>query len=527
MILMGRYARSIEYALVAKGKAGRGDDVLDDDMRMYNRLENKILSRVMSRYEKGLKANGVRLKKNQWYGPGAAAQVWLRNKRVPKRVTVEECIPEWAREVCRGSYYGGWFEIFSHGLIPGTTYNYDINSAYPYAITRLPCIREGHGTWERGEGNPRSTGPYVLCHIHIKGRSNRVGPVPYRRRAGNILRPNSCSGWYWLDEIQASKVARLVDSYTVDRWVSYTPHCKCEAPLSEVRELYDYRLSIGKNSAAGKAAKLIANSIYGKFAQNVGSVPFGNWFYASRITASCRTQILRAIASHPKRANSVLMVATDGIVFDSKHPKLTIGKGLGEWEETEYRDLVLFMPGVYWSKQGKDNMLKVKTRGVPKAKFHEAIEQVECRFWNETDEGRYEKHAKFIQPGFLNWPVMRIPLTFSMTSCLQALMRNDWSQAGRIAEDEDEFGIPLCKVISADPGEKRGRAKWYKRTNRIDSVTLDVEEEESTPYRGIQPPEAMIQADGIGLDNIKTEEIAEYMAAMRCEVEAGEWQEVL
>lgn len=521
-----------EYALVEDGKSGRGDDVLDDDMRMYNRLENEILARVMVRYEKGLKANGVRLKKNQWYGPGAAAQVWLKNRGVPKRTEVEEWIPEWARETCKGSYYGGWFEIFSHGGIPGTTYNYDINSAYPYAIARLPCIREGHGTWESGEGNIGDTRPFMLCHIHIKGRSNRVGPVPYRRKAGNILRPNSCSGWYWLDEIQASEKAGLVDSYTVDRWVSYTPHCKCQAPLTEVQELYDYRLSIGKNSAAGKAAKLIANSIYGKFAQNVGAVPFGNWFYASRITASCRTQILSAIASHSRGPNSVLMVATDGIVFDTKHEKLTIGKGLGEWEETEYRELVLFMPGVYWSKQGKDNVLKVKTRGVPKAKFREAIDRAEWRFWQQSDAGRYNKHAKVMKTygeGSCwpenDWPMMRIPLTFSMTSCLQALMRGDWSQAGLVAEEEDEFGFPISKIISSDPGEKRGKAKWYKRTGRIDSFTLDVEEEESTPYRTMVTPEPMIDQDGIGLDMTNVGEITEYIAAMRCEVEAGEWKE--
>src|SRR5208283_1849690 len=253
----GPVCSEAEYALVADGKKGRGDDVLDDDMRMYNRLENEILARVMARYEKGLKANGVRLKKNQWYGPGAAAQVWLRNKGAPKRTEVEEYMPEWARDICRGSYYGGWFEIFSHGLIPGQTWNYDINSAYPYAITGLPCIRKGHGRWERGKGDPRNQGPFMLCHIHIKGRSNRVGALPYRRKSGNILRPNSCSGWYWMDEIQASKDAGLVDSYTVHEWISYTPTCECDAPLSEVQDLYDYRLSIGKNSAAGKAAKLI------------------------------------------------------------------------------------------------------------------------------------------------------------------------------------------------------------------------------------------------------------------------------
>jgi len=220
------------------------------------------------------------------------------------------------------------------------------------------------------------------------------------------------------------------------------------------------------------------------------------------------------------------MVATDGIVFDSRHPRLPISKRLGEWEETAYNDLVLFMPGVYWSKQGKDNVLKVKTRGVPKAKFKEEIEQTEVNFARHippycmgvSGKGRIQ----FID----HWPIMRIPLTFCMTSCLQALMRNDWSQAGRVAEEVDEFGFPVCKAISAEPGEKRGRAKWYKRTGRIDSCTLDVEEEESTPYKSKIKPEELIDVDGIGLDNSKLGEVIEVLTAMRCEVEAGEWQEV-
>ena len=46
----------------------------------------------------------------------------------------------WAMEAARMTYYGGWFETFVNGVIPGTSYAYDINSAYPYAISTLPCL---------------------------------------------------------------------------------------------------------------------------------------------------------------------------------------------------------------------------------------------------------------------------------------------------------------------------------------------------------------------------------------------------
>lgn len=490
---LGPVCSEEEYALVEKGKAGRGDDVLDDDMRMYNHLENRILARVMGRLAAGFKVNGIKLSKNQYYGPGAVAQKWLQNERVIKRTEAEKEIPAWAWDVCKGSYYGGWFEIFSHGLI-GTkqmaAWNYDINSAYPHAIRDLPCLL--HGQWERGSGGNWGKAPYILCHARITGASNRVGAMPHRRKDGSIIRPTVTSGWYWLDEIQASESAGLIDSYTVDRWVSFTPECD-HKPLESIQGMYDYRLKVGKNSAAGMATKHPINSSYGKFAQSIGGAPFGNWFYASRITTRCRIQILNAIASHPGGPESVLMVATDGIVFDSRHTGLPISRRLGEWDEAEYHELVLFMPGVYWHNSGKDNMLKVKTRGVPKKEFQKNIWQVEEQFkqWH-FDRGvrpEYRVHGIAITEEqrlhiqtVAGWPYMEIPINFAMTSCLQALMQGEWNRAGLVSE----YGV---KRISSDPEQKRSGAKWNGKKRRLDSFVPKPDDVESMPYKQIEMPE--------------------------------------
>ena len=40
------------------------------------------------------------------------------------------------------SYYGGRFEILKRGFI-GKGYLYDINSAYPYALTQIPDLSKG------------------------------------------------------------------------------------------------------------------------------------------------------------------------------------------------------------------------------------------------------------------------------------------------------------------------------------------------------------------------------------------------
>lgn len=66
-----------EYAQILRGKSVRGNAVLDSDMRKYNALENTVLARLMVRLDTGFRSIGINLRRNQWFGPGQAAQEWL------------------------------------------------------------------------------------------------------------------------------------------------------------------------------------------------------------------------------------------------------------------------------------------------------------------------------------------------------------------------------------------------------------------------------------------------------------------
>lgn len=129
-----------EYDLIEKGKTHRQDAQFDADMITYNLLENEVLSRVMERVNAGFVADGIKLKNNQWFGPGQAAQTWMRNIGVPTGEQIRDAVPQWARDAARKTYYGGWFEIFNHGPVPGISYAYDINSAYPAIIDRKSVV---------------------------------------------------------------------------------------------------------------------------------------------------------------------------------------------------------------------------------------------------------------------------------------------------------------------------------------------------------------------------------------------------
>ena len=153
-------------------------------------------------------------------------------------------------------------EILAHGHISGTSYQYDINSAYPFAMVRLPCLC---GEWIWG-----SEGALTLYHCRIRGNeSELLGPMPYRTRTRRINRPYGTKGWYWKHEIEAATRAGLIEDVQIIDKIGYQK-CYHPNPVAELTNLYETRIRLGKESALGKAMKLIYNSLYGKFAQSIG-----------------------------------------------------------------------------------------------------------------------------------------------------------------------------------------------------------------------------------------------------------------
>lgn len=438
-----------EYATIKKGKEERADAAFDTDMIRYNILENEVLARVMTTVNEGLVGDNIRLARQQWFGPGQAAQKWLGLVGCPPGEEIREVVPQWARDAGRESYYGGWFEIFAHGIIDGNSYGYDINSAYPYGISTLPCLL--HGEWTRGTGrmSPLARNAIRLVNVTVRGNSQRIGCMPFRRPDGSIARFQHQSGWYWWDEIKAAIAAGAIiaSSVKVAEWIQYDP-CACKPPLQDIRELYQGRLDVGKNSPAGKGKKLIYNSAYGKLAQSVGAPKFTNSIYASRITALCRIQILNAIATHPTKSDSLVMVATDSVVFKERHPFLNIHETeLGAWDETKHTNLTLFMPGVYWDDTTRQRIAdnespKLKSRGIPAIDLAKWVARIDAE-WTDL----------LTRADNWRWPTVKLPVKFQMVTAKQAVVRNDWITCGKVTDDG-------FREISADPSSKRQDLPW-------------------------------------------------------------------
>jgi hypothetical protein len=440
-----------EYKKIAIGKSERGEVVqwgtpVDPEMIEYNLLENDVLSRLMTRYAEGLKHVGLSLKRDQWFGPGQAAQTWMNGVKAPTRTEFEEAVSVEIRDKCRRSYYGGWFEIFAHGHIPGESWSYDINSAYPDIQSQLPCCL--HGVWREYSTNdlerirlhnPNASKRYVLAYCTIAGSHDYMGCAMFRLRTGHILRPQISRGWYWLHEIQAGQRAGIIDNVEFHEGLEYDP-CDCTPPFRNLRSLYRDRIRIGKNTSGGKARKLIYNSTYGKTAQSIGAAKYANPFYASLITSYCRTYLINAVAVHPFGASDILMCATDGITFRRRNPNLQLSEEeLGMWSETRQENLTLFMPGIYWDDETRKKLRDgqhptLKSRGVPGKVLGAKVAEID-RLFSDSYSGH----------GF---PVCDIPIGFSMVSPKQALARGKWDTCGNITHDQ-------IRHINSDPSMKR------------------------------------------------------------------------
>lgn len=493
-----------EYAIVSEGKAVRVDVQTPSQWVLqypstikYNHLENEILARVMDRMAGGLHTEGVKLNRDQWFGPGQAAQRWLTNVGLLTSKESAAVVPPDVAEAARASYYGGWFEIFAHGHLPGPTYEYDINSAYPAAMTALPCLR--HGTWGL-------TGDQLgLVHARVAGSNPIAGVAPCRRRNGTIARPLVAEGWYWEHELAAAHAAGLLDTWEVqDRW-GYRTGCEntnCIPLNAAIPAIYQRRLQTGKNTPHGKALKIIYNSAYGKMAQSVGTPKFANPIYASLITSHARTQILNAIASHPTKASSLVMVATDGIYFREPHPTLDIHpERLGAWDAKEKQNLTLFMPGVYWDDTSRARIAAgqtpaLKSRGINAKDLTSNIARIDGTFhqdeWWKCGE----------------WPQFDITLGFNMVSAKLAITRGAWNTAGQIAWRNDQPHSPQIRTISSNPDAKRSSQPRYSDHNgdiRLSPYPLATPDGRSVPYDGtfgMVTEECGISPDGECIDLI-------------------------
>lgn len=349
-----------ERQMIREGKALRSEfGQLTDEIRFYNALECKLLSELMQQFREICKQLGYL--PSRWEGPGLLATAAFRKHKIPRSKDLEIMKNGELLQFARSAYYGGRFEIGTVGPTPPVD-QWDINSAYPFNITSLPCLL--HGEWVHSVGELPHTSSSVYCGRVKFGplRSSHYYGFPIREKNGNISFPTSGVGWYWSPEIESVMKGGYQEVEFLEVW-QYVSNCSCK-PFRFCEGIYNARIRLGKDYK-GWVLKLLLNSLYGKMAQSIGFPVYSNPIWAGLITSATRAMILDAIYLAEDTAD-VHMIATDGIFATSGAlPLEDEGTKFGGWSLKHLPDgMFIIQPGLYFT---EEDITTPKTRGVPQS----------------------------------------------------------------------------------------------------------------------------------------------------------------
>lgn len=304
-----------------------------------------------------------------FYGAGSLASAMLKKHNIFWYIGDT---PKHIEDLANAAYYGGRSETSIIGRA-GKCFFYDINSAYPAAAAKCPCL--AHGTWreassdelcgmsQRGieENGAHILPDFSLCEVEwdLRQRKNLwFGPFPTHPNRGSIRYPLAGSGTYWGCEVNAAMRMYPCEIRIRSAHI-FEPNC-AHQPFSFVRYTYEERRALkAKKDFGHMPLKLGLNSLYGKCAQRVGNAPYRCLVWAGLMTAMTRAMILDAVAQNPE---AILSIATDGIVSKEELDLPVSGK-LGEWDRKEVEWFFSAQCGVYFYQLTGENQTTKKSRG--------------------------------------------------------------------------------------------------------------------------------------------------------------------
>lgn len=303
-------------------------------------------------------------------------------------------------DMMRPYYYGGRVECFEKGLVDGEIKFFDINSAYPYAMTHEHPHDASITTYQKN--------PQIKGHNFYKLQAKSLGIFPFRNDDGSLHFPNDekerifcITGWELLTAIRLNKAENIkhieqIEFLLTKNFKKYVYH------------YYDIKQNSKKGSAENIISKLYLNSAYGKFGADASKYrttyicdqdDFGKaiskgfsihseihdrlliskqkdekeWRYYNAATAASITGFVRAYMSEALHTiERPLYCDTDSIVFMGFH-NLKCGDNLGEWKsEGEFHSGGIGGKKIYALRNKNTREEKTACKGV-KLEFEEII----------------------------------------------------------------------------------------------------------------------------------------------------------
>jgi len=252
----------------------------------------------------------------RWISSGYLAEKVLINHNV--EIPFFKDLPYDLQEFAWNSYFGGRFEIIQRGFI-GEAWLYDINSAYPYALSKIPNITKG--TWRNGLRSISKKALLGFFKIEVKYPDDEYLPAFAFRRIthNNDLVCFPSGNFVTFATLEELKNVDSKNYAILDSWQYFDDNPTY--PFKEfVEKFYNKRLELkNQGNPLQLPIKIILNAIYGKMGakqnRRIGNL-FNPVIFAF-ITGYARAQLISFVKEHDLEKD-VVAFATDSVCVTRK-----------------------------------------------------------------------------------------------------------------------------------------------------------------------------------------------------------------
>lgn len=281
------------------------------------------------------------------------------------------------------SYYGGRFEVIRKGYFDRVIAQ-DINSAYPYQISKL--ISLSNGVWQKTKdlNEDADLGFYKI--VVEKWSDHPIQPFSFRDR-GLVYYPKLESTLHFVTQDELFFALDNYDDIEITILDGWTFHAKeISYPFKDIERLYEERKKVKKTDQVMQLVlKIIMNSWYGKNAEKKNilqladpeeaddflfddftpvknSIRPGTIFnpvYASLITARTRVMLLEEAVKH---TDNVVAMFTDSLL--STRRIVESSSELGGWSDEGEGEALIIGCGVYTIRDLNKGFVKTRVRGM-------------------------------------------------------------------------------------------------------------------------------------------------------------------